>query len=563
MAVIPTYTRQASIPGTTGVPAPPMVPIDNQVAQAGLNFFQQMGKIGVNLEESQQASELTAATVNAQLRLSGLETELKSQPGIDALSGFGGRATEIYNDITKTMHPKVRKAFDSKWALLSGKSQISIQGTATKRAYSEMLGDLHTNLDSLVRGTFGGNPVDSDMAMSTGLFAIDLAISRHIIKADAGAKLKIKFAGDIAKNGISAWVNTTEKENLMSVYDQMRIGKFTGGTSKENKRNAVNWAQLGELEKEAVRQRLATEMRSIQARQDKEDRDAERGKTEKQEGVYGNIANRIQAVAIGEVERTQLPTLAEIDAARKAREIDGDQAKALGAMIVGLHEVETEGPTLLELQDSIYEISAMPEGDKKIAEITAIKNRMVVLSAGGKLEISHATGLNNLIASVKDKGFKNSARVRARTSLKRMLGATDPEFSIPGFKQDRGAARRIQSFLNEYEERVEGPKGEDPWDLHDEMVERAQIEIPDVKSIPRPILGSALPLDQWTTEHAVQAEEALVKGLADNKISKAAYNASMGYVQAINANLAQRALYESMKKKRDEKKSEADRRRKK
>ena len=95
------------------------------------------------------------------------------------------------------------------------------------------------------------------------------------------------------------------------------------------------------------------------------------------------------------------------------------------------------------------------------------------------------------------------------------------------------------------------------------MVERAQIEIPDVKSIPRPILGPALPLDQWTTEHAVQAEEALVKGLADNKISKAAYNASMGYVQAINANLAQRAMYESMRKARKEAAAEAARRRKK
>lgn len=222
MAVIPTYTRQASIPGTTGVPAPTMVPIDNQVAQAGSNFFQQMGKIGDDLFEAQASSELTAATTNAQLRLHGLETELKSQPGIDALNGFGGRATEIYSEITKTMHPKVRKAFDSKWALLSGKSQISIQGTATKRAYSEMLGDLHTNLAALVDGIApGGDKIAWSLATTTGVDAIKLAVSKHIITSEAGAKLKSKFVKDVAESGVTGWINDQTVGTMVSAFRQM------------------------------------------------------------------------------------------------------------------------------------------------------------------------------------------------------------------------------------------------------------------------------------------------------------------------------------------------------
>jgi hypothetical protein len=543
MAVIPTYTRQSGIPSTTGVSAAPVVTINNQVAQATANFFQQTGKVGDKLFAAQASSELTTATTNAQLKLVQLETDLAKQPGISALGAFNIRSAQIYNDATKTMHPDTRLEFDKKWGLLSTKTQVSVQATATKRAYSQMAGDLTDNLDALARGIgLNGNPVDSDMAMTSGIAAINLAVLKNIITPKAGADLRIKFSGDIAKNGISAWINGTSKENLLGAYDQMDIGKFTKGSAKENKRNAANWAQLGELEKEAVRQRLAQEIKSIQAQKDKEERDVAKVKKEDQENRAGDIANLIQSVAIGQKDRELLPSLYDLYTMKKNREIDGDQLKSLGALLVDIDKAKTEESTLLGLQNDIYDIAEMPEGAEKKDALKAINKRMVGLSSIGSLEATHATGLNNLIAKVKDTGFKNSARVRARVSLKRILGATDPEFKIGGYDLDPQAAGRIQRFLNEYEDRVED--GEKPWDLHKEMIRRAQIEIPSVKSIPRPILGPAIPLDQWTDKHVTEADEALVLGLMEKKITNGAFNASIGYLQAIRSILAQKAALE-------------------
>jgi hypothetical protein len=268
MAVIPTYTRQSSIPGTTGVPAPPVVPIDNQAVKAGFDFFQQVGKVGDNLFEAQASSELTSATTNAQLKLHELETDLNAKPGIDALSGFSGRSVEIYKDITKTMHPKIRVAFDKKWGLLSGKSQISVRSTATKRAYSEMAGDLHTNLDALVDG-FGpsGDKITWSLAITTGVDAIKLAVSKHIITSEAGAKLKLKFVQDVAENGVTGWINDQTVGTMVSAFRQMDEGKFTDSNI------GMLWSGLDEKRKATLTGRAITNIsRSLKLGDDAERR---------------------------------------------------------------------------------------------------------------------------------------------------------------------------------------------------------------------------------------------------------------------------------------------------
>ena len=251
------------------------------------------------------------------------------------------------------------------------------------------------------------------------------------------------------------------------------------------------------------------------------------------------MANLIQSVATGQQQSEALPSLSDLYNMKTNREIDGDQLKALGAMLVDISQAETDEPELLGLQNDIYDIADLPS-DNQPAALKAIRARMVKLSAQGRLEASHATQLNNLMAKVKDKGFKTSSQVRARISLKRILGGVDVEFKIGGYDDDPQAAARIQRALNEYDLRIED--GEKPWELHSDLINRAQVELPTLKSIPRPMLGPDNPklggkkdLEDWTRDDVQETRGRLIDALNDKSIKNGAYNSSMKYLSMIGA----------------------------
>jgi len=265
MGIIPTYTRQSGIPSTTGVSAAPVVTINNQVAQATGNFFQRMGKVGDKLFAAQASSELTTATTNAQLKLVQLESDLAKQPGISALGAFEVRAAQIYNDVTKTMHPDTRLEFDKKWGLLSAKTQTSIQDTATKRAYSQMAADVITNLDALAKGIGpNGSKVDGSFATTTGIDAINLAVSKNVFMPKEGAKLKKKFVQDVAENGVTGWINRQTQGTMMSAFVQMDTEKFA------DLEISKMWSVLDEDKKATLTAKAITNLRNMLSFEDKE-----------------------------------------------------------------------------------------------------------------------------------------------------------------------------------------------------------------------------------------------------------------------------------------------------
>jgi hypothetical protein len=239
-------------------------------------------------------------------------------------------------------------------------------------------------------------------------------------------------------------------------------------------------------------------------------------------------------VQTGQKDFTYLPTISEIDEMKDNRDIDGQQAKVLGDMLVDVDQAKTDRLEMLGLQNDIYAIADLDFPlEQQDAALTAIRNRIFLLARQGRLEISHTTALTNLMAKIKDKTFATSPQVRARISLRRILGAGDPEFQIPGFKEDPQAAARIQRALNEYDARV--AEEEKPWAVHHDLLVRARGDTEqDILSIPNPMFGPKKKLGSWIQDDVQQTEDRLIDALRNKSISNAAYNSSMEYLSQIS-----------------------------
>jgi len=226
MATIPTFTRQTALPKTTGTPSAPVVPIQSQVGQALGGFGQDLSKIGDDLFKAHSVAEINQSTINAQLKLNSLETELAKTDGMEALGSFQDRAAKIYEESSAGMSSAVRDAFDQKWVQLSASSQISIQGTATKKAYDKMRGDLTIGLNSLSRGlTQEGKAIAGDQALFTGLEYIEQSIATNVITAKEGAKIALTFKKETAENSVRKWMRSQGADNNFG-YKQLKSGIF-------------------------------------------------------------------------------------------------------------------------------------------------------------------------------------------------------------------------------------------------------------------------------------------------------------------------------------------------
>ena len=72
----------------------------------------------------------------------------------------------------------------------------------------------------------GGDKIAWSLATTTGVDAINLAVSKHIITSEAGAKLKLKFVQDVAENGVIGWINDQTVGTMVSAFQQMDKGVF-------------------------------------------------------------------------------------------------------------------------------------------------------------------------------------------------------------------------------------------------------------------------------------------------------------------------------------------------
>ena len=562
MAVIPTFQRQQGLPRSTGMTGLPAVKIDDHIGNALGNFGQSISAVGNTLIMAQAEAEVSTATTTAQIKFAQLEASSKTEDGLVANQKFGNRAQKIFEEASSIIAtPQGKKAFESKFNVLSASSQVKVSADGTARKFSQLEADMITNLDTNVN-LINQNmkPGDRQINETIGINSIDKMVKLGVIKADAGAKLKIKFKQDSAKNGILSWVNSQAKDSLVDVYDQMAGGVFQGNNAKQN---AADWSNLNEKERNTLRNGVATELRSLQAQQNANDRKSDKENKRDQEETTSTIASMIQMVSIGEElpNNQKLPTLIDIEILKTNRKITGPQAMTLGKMLVAMENAKTDEPVLLRLQNEIRAIADLSPEEQKV-EIADIKSEMMRLSADGRLEASHGSSLGGLIDKVLTAGYKHSPEARARKSLGRLLGAQDQEFTVSGINPDPGAANRIQNALNEYDARMD--EGiEKAWDVHSDLLKRARIELPGLNSFVKPQFGSAKDLDEWTTEDVTETSLKLATALKEKKITFAAFNASAQALSQIGAIIANNKRLDAEEASRiKDAKTEVDRRKK-
>jgi hypothetical protein len=542
MALIPTHIRSIGIPATTGVEDPPVVPIGTADTDAAQQFFGRLGQIGEVVLKQQTDTEVAAAKAKMVIGTAKIEADLAKEDGLVAPTLFDARAKDLYDSAMSGVTTEDgQRAFTAQFGLTAAKSKIQVTSSGLIRKHGELKADLIMTNDAQINMIGKGvSPVVRDVIQKGVMLSIDNAVKRRFLKPEPAAKMKIKRRGDIAKNGIASWVNSTTKEGLLDVYDQMDAGVFTGSNAAQNK---ADWAALTELEKESIRQRTSRELESLQRLKDKQERVVEKEKKEEQESKYGEVANVIYSVAAGDTDRSLLPTFTDLWEMREKRQIDGGQLKILSSLVAATGEAKTDPHVLLNMQNEIYALAELSEADQK-REVDAIKRRMGDMSGLRTLEDGHATALTSLIDKVRTRWFKNSPQSRARVSLKRILGANDPEFKLGGFNADPQAAGRIQRVLNEYDARVGDPR-EEPWALHKELLQRAQVEIPELTSIPRPIRGNPAPLETWTEQDVREAVEVTATALSTQEITRGAYKASMRLLDEISSIISQNAAMDA------------------
>tara|TARA_R100001377_G_scaffold66585_3_gene41878 strand:+ start:1207 stop:2898 length:1692 start_codon:yes stop_codon:yes gene_type:complete len=562
MAVIPTFQRQQGLPRSTGMTGLPAVKIDDHIGNALGNFGQSISAVGNTLVLAQAEAEVSTATTTAQIQFAQLEANSAKEDGLVANQKFGDRALSIFEKASSIIAtPQGKKAFQSKFNILSASSQVKVSAAGTARKFDQLKAGLITDLDTkvnLIKQNM--SPGERLLIETSGLSSIDKMVKSGVIDATFGAKLKIKFKQDSSKNGILSWVNSQAKDSLVEVYDQMAEGVFKGNNAKQN---AADWSNLNEKERNTLRNGVATELRSLQAQQNANDRKSDKENKLDQEETTSTIASMIQMVSIGEElpNNQKLPTLRDIELFKTNRKITGPQAMTLGKMLVAMENAKTDEPVLLRLQNEIYDIADLSPEDQTV-EIANIKRQMMRLSEDGRLEASHGSSLTGLINKVLTAGYKHSPEARARKSLGHLLGAQDQEFTLSGINPDPGAANRIQNALNEYDARMD--EGEEKaWDVHSDLLKRARIELPGLNSFVKPQFGSAKDLDEWASTDVTETSLKLATALKEKKITKAAFNASAQALSQIGAIIANNKRLDTEEKNRTkDAKTEADRRKK-
>lgn len=551
MATIPTLQRQQRLPKQSGVGSQPQVLIQDNSGQAMQQVGQTFGAISENLFAAQAKDHVTQATLNSTLKLNQLTTDLAKEDPATALSTYKDKSDAVYSDVASGMSVAAREAFNSQWATMSAQAQINVQASAIKRGKQQVLGNLDTALDGFGRGVaIDGSEITLLMAEREGVKAIQNAITHNIIDADDGAKRIIKFRSDIAKNAITGWIGRTPKARLMEVYDQLNSGDFSD--TMEGLTLSRHWKQLDNNERLTELNKLSRHMRDLQSKEDKIDKEQEDAAKLVREQTAGKLFAQIVAVQREERNAEALPTPELLREMMERREIEPSDQIMLTKKLLSLEDPETSPVDLLDLRESIYALDNVAEKDRP-AEAKKILSRLKSLAADNRLEDSHAASLSGLLDKVQQRGFKNSTQKRARVSLKRLLGAQDPEFQIANINEDPQRGARVQNALNEYDARIDemATTGETPWEIHQDLLERSTIELPDLKSFVRPKFSNQTRVEDFESKDVTETQLRTVAAFRKGEIKKGAFNREMERLSRIAAILAQTKSNDDAKKKVD------------
>jgi len=170
MARIPTIQRRATLPTTTGVPAAPVVLLDDKTGQSLQAAGQVVSDIGENQLRARADAMVTQSFVNATLKMDELKQSIDTNktlswesdpessqfnPGAVAPTAdpedVKARMAQIYETASEGLSPYGREKFDKDYSMLSAKGQIEIRREQVARDHSVLQKDSLALRETLIK----------------------------------------------------------------------------------------------------------------------------------------------------------------------------------------------------------------------------------------------------------------------------------------------------------------------------------------------------------------------------------------------------------------------------
>jgi hypothetical protein len=201
MARIPTIQRRATLPTTTGVPAAPVVLLDDKTGQELRAGGQVVSDIGENQLRARADAMVTQSFVNATLKMDELKQSIdtnkilswESDPNSSQFNpnavaptadpeDVKARMAQIYETASEGLSPYGREKFDKDYSMLSAKGQIEIRREQVARDNAELQAHTLAVLDTLVKGSVkDGTEAVWVASLKKGIDSIDsLEVNRQI-----------------------------------------------------------------------------------------------------------------------------------------------------------------------------------------------------------------------------------------------------------------------------------------------------------------------------------------------------------------------------------------------
>ena len=274
MAKIPGVERQRLMPSTTGGARLQVVQQSTEEMDAIGNAAKLVQGIGQKMFEADSKAQLSTANVNTQMELSVLQAQLEKGDPETAMADYITGSQAIYANNAEGMSPVVLAEYDSNYATLSAKTNLSLAGTiAAKRSSDRVAGGM-VSLDSMIK-MFAPPSKDPDKppaqarqdreaALIQGEAIVSQLVASNDITPEQGAKMLLDFHADFNDARFVGWVNSLSQSEVNGAFVKM----FTGDFGDEETNQA--WNNLPEKRKGALINQAITNASKLLTFQDAE-----------------------------------------------------------------------------------------------------------------------------------------------------------------------------------------------------------------------------------------------------------------------------------------------------
>jgi len=189
MAKIPTYTSRSAAVSTSGIARATGIPFRDFQSQGLIQAGKQIGVIADKLMQAAEDDAVGQSTLNATLKLNGLQSELQTMDPMEAMAAYDARANDILEEAGSglSMDASARFKRDMQRSFIAGKVAVQKDGITRGRQ------KLEANLVSRMAGlASSAQASDNDGAYEDraddARLAINEAIANRVIAADAGER---------------------------------------------------------------------------------------------------------------------------------------------------------------------------------------------------------------------------------------------------------------------------------------------------------------------------------------------------------------------------------------